>query len=150
MLVTREFYFDSTHHLTKYYGKCERVHGHTYKLEVTLSGKVHENGMLIDFTILKRLVNKHVLEKLDHYDLNDFFENPTAENIIVWIWDQLKDLKGKLMEELNDPNLSEELKKYLNAGDTAQIDGSEFDNELKLHELKLWEGEGKIITYRGE
>ena len=104
MLVSRTFSFDSAHYLSDYYGKCERMHGHTYKLEVTLEGKVQPNGLVIDFVVLKRLVKKYVLNKLDHQVLNDIVENPSAERMVIWIWDQLKDLSKLLKEEMDDPN----------------------------------------------
>ncbi len=151
MFITREFTFDSAHKLTDYYGKCERMHGHTYKLQITLDGKVQENGLVIDFVVLKRIVKKHVLDKLDHNVLNDVVGNPSAENLVVWIWDQLKDLQKLLHEEMNDPNLAEHLKKLLDEcdkeGDLAKM---EFDNALKLYEVKLWETPNSWITYRGE
>lgn len=151
MLITREFSFDSAHRLTDYYGKCERMHGHTYKLQITLDGKVQKNGLVIDFVVLKRIVKKHVLDKLDHNILNDVVDNPSAENLVVWIWDQLKDLQKLLHEEMNDPNLAEHLKKLLDEcdkeGDLAKM---EFDNALKLYEVKLWETPNSWITYRGE
>src|SRR5262245_23223378 len=112
MFVTKEFRFDSAHFLTDYYGKCERVHGHTFKLEVTVEGKVQSNGLVIDFVVLKRIVKKQVLDKLDNYLLNDIVENPSAERMAIWIWDQLKDLRKLLAEELDDPNLGEALKAY--------------------------------------
>lgn len=90
MKVARVFYFDAAHHLPDYKGKCERLHGHTYKLEVVLKGEVGRKGMLMDFTELKEIVNSSILELLDHSNLNDLFENPTAENIASWILNELK------------------------------------------------------------
>jgi len=51
MLVTKDFNFDAAHFLTKYHGKCEHLHGHTYKLRVTVEGRVQENGLVLDFGI---------------------------------------------------------------------------------------------------
>lgn len=99
MLITKEFTFDAAHKLTKYHGKCEKLHGHTYKLQITLEGDIKENGLIIDFVDLKNLVNEKVIDKLDHSYINDLLDNPTAENIAVWIWDQLKDIEeAKLYE----------------------------------------------------
>jgi len=99
MFVTKEFTFDAAHKLTKYHGKCEKLHGHTYKLQVTVEGQPDDEGMVMDFVELKTLVTKKVLDKLDHSYLNDLLENPSAENIAVWIWEQLKnDVKGNLYE----------------------------------------------------
>lgn len=90
MQVTKEFTFDAAHYLTKYHGKCENLHGHTYRLHVTVDGEVGEEGMVIDFKDLKDLVKEKILNRLDHSDLNKTFENPTAELIAVWIWNELK------------------------------------------------------------
>lgn len=91
MKVGRVFYFDSAHHLPEYDGTCEKHHGHTYTLDVVLEGDIGEDGMVLDFTKLKNVVQKEILSKLDHTDLNDIFENPTAENMVDWIYDRLKD-----------------------------------------------------------
>jgi len=99
MLVSKEFTFDSAHFLTKYHGKCENLHGHTYRLRVTVSGPVQEDGMVLDFKELKGLVKERVIDRYDHQNLNDFFENPSAENIVLQIWKDLQDLPaGKLAE----------------------------------------------------
>lgn len=95
MIICREFYFDAAHLLPDYEGKCANLHGHTYKLEVVVSGNVRDNGMVIDFGDLKKIVNRAVIAELDHVNLNDVFDNPTAENIVVWIFDSLvKELPG--------------------------------------------------------
>lgn len=90
MLISREFKFDAAHNLVRYHGKCERLHGHTYRLRVTLEGRPDEEGMICDFTELKRIVGDLVISKLDHAYVNDVIEQPTAENISVWIWERLE------------------------------------------------------------
>ncbi len=89
MFVSRDFKFDAAHYLPSYKGKCERLHGHTYKLRVTLEGEPDEEGMIVDFGDIKRVVKEKVLSELDHADLNEVLENPSAENIAVWIWQRL-------------------------------------------------------------
>ncbi len=84
------FHFAASHFLTKYHGKCENLHGHNYKIIVTIEGEVQEDGMVMDFKIIKGVVNEKVIDKLDHTHLNDLLENPSAEILSVWIWDQLK------------------------------------------------------------
>lgn len=100
MLITKEFTFDAAHYLTKYHGKCENMHGHTYKLHVTVEGKVNEDGLVIDFVKLKDFVNERVIDKLDHSNLNDMFKNPTAELVAKWIWDCLEDIEGVTLKEI--------------------------------------------------
>jgi len=90
MKVGREFSFDASHFLPEYKGKCERVHGHTYRLKVVVEGEAKENGMVMDFSELKEAVNDAVMERLDHSNLNEIFENPTAEEIAEWIFKELE------------------------------------------------------------
>jgi len=77
------------------YGICSRLHGHNAKLEVTLIGDVDpKTGFLFNFEDLKDVVNREVIEKLDHQLLNDLTPfthgQTTAENIIKWIWNVLE------------------------------------------------------------
>ncbi|ADD03269.1 6-pyruvoyl tetrahydropterin synthase and hypothetical protein [Thermoanaerobacter italicus Ab9] len=96
MKVTKIFTFDSAHNLVNYNGKCEELHGHTYKLEVTVEGKPDGEGMVIDFVKLKEIVNEKVVKKLDHKYLNEVLGfNTTCENILLWMWKELEAvLKG--------------------------------------------------------
>jgi 6-pyruvoyltetrahydropterin/6-carboxytetrahydropterin synthase len=95
LLVSKEFTFDAAHNLIKYHGKCEKLHGHTYKLVVTVAGQKDDEGMVIDFVVLKKIVKENVLNILDHSYLNDIIEQPSAENIAEWIWEKLDEkLKG--------------------------------------------------------
>ena len=91
MLVTKEFTFDAAHFLPSYNGKCENMHGHTYRLQVTVDGPLDKEGMVIDFALLKKVVKEKILTKLDHQVINDTIEVASAENISIWIWDQLAD-----------------------------------------------------------
>lgn len=92
MQLSCVFRFAASHFLTKYHGKCENLHGHNYKIIITIEGEVQEDGMVIDFKIIKETVKERVIDKLDHTHLNDTLDNPSAENLSVWIWDKLKDL----------------------------------------------------------
>ncbi len=89
MRLCREFYFDSSHFLPNYKGKCESLHGHTYKLEVVVDGKPGKDGMVMDFHKIGEIVESEVIERIDHVNLNDIVGNPTAENITLWIRDSL-------------------------------------------------------------
>ena len=95
MICLKEFEFDAAHYLPKYNGKCEHLHGHTYKLVVQVEGTPDTEGMVIDFLKLKKTVQELVISKLDHSCLNDLLEQPSAENIAQWVWQQLiKPLTG--------------------------------------------------------
>jgi 6-pyruvoyltetrahydropterin/6-carboxytetrahydropterin synthase len=97
--ITVAFMFSAAHRLPRYDGPCKNLHGHNYKLVVTVGGGVDGySGMTVDFYEVQRLVQRHVLEKIDHTDLNELLENPTAEHLVLWMW-------GKLIEPL--PGLRE-------------------------------------------
>ncbi len=87
--------FAAAHNLRNYKGKCEHLHGHNYNVEVYLESKeLNHQGLALDFSILKRKLNK-VLKDLDHKYLNkdiEFFKknNPSAENIAKFIYLELK------------------------------------------------------------
>jgi len=87
--------FSAAHLLRGYVGKCARVHGHNYAVEVTLqSEKLNEIGLVVDFVEVKEKM-KLVIEHLDHYHLNDIppfdVRNPSAENLALYFYEQLKD-----------------------------------------------------------
>jgi 6-pyruvoyltetrahydropterin/6-carboxytetrahydropterin synthase len=92
VLVSKEFTFDSAHHLHCYEGKCQSLHGHTYKLQVVMRGKVDERGITIDFADIKRIAKERVIDRLDHRYLNEVLPpmNTTAENMVVWMYEQLE------------------------------------------------------------
>ena len=139
MLVTKEFTFDSAHFLPNYYGQCERLHGHTYRLQVTVEGEVREKGLVIDFVVLKKIVKKQVLDKLDHQLINDVIEISSCENIVQWIWGQLSDLKSLIQQEMKDPNLPESITKYFQDSPKKNLDTSAFSDEIRLKKVTLWE-----------
>lgn len=89
--VSKEFQFDAAHHLHLYSGKCQSLHGHTYRLVVTVSGVPNETGLTIDFQELKAIYQATIESRLDHQYLNEVLPpmNTTAENMVVWMWEQL-------------------------------------------------------------
>ena len=90
MRVRRSFDFEAAHFLPHHPGKCRDLHGHSYDLIVTVDRPVDpESGLAIDFSELKQVVRREVIDRVDHKSLNDLLDNPTAERIAVWIWDRL-------------------------------------------------------------
>ncbi len=72
--------------------RCRHLHGHSYRVELRLEGPVDPvTGFVADFLAIEAAF-KPLLERLDHNYLNDIegLQNPTAENIAVWIWEQVK------------------------------------------------------------
>ena len=111
--------FSAAHRLKGYPGKCERPHGHNWKVEVRVRSQVLDHvGMVKDFATLKAMTAQ-VLEDLDHCDLNALaaFENqnPSAENLARYIYERLK-------KEL--------------AGSTA-----------RMHKVVVWESETSAAAY---
>lgn len=91
MRVTKIFTFNAAHFLSGH-PTCGVMHGHTYKLEVTVAGPVNARGMVLDFSTLKSIVQEKVLANLDHTTLNNVLPEdkpPTAENLCAWIWQQI-------------------------------------------------------------
>ena len=93
MLIRKQFAFEAAHVLPFHAGKCSRLHGHSYRLDVSVAGALQQDGpatgMVVDFDELARTVRSTIIDKLDHTHLNDTIENPTSENIVLWIWRRL-------------------------------------------------------------
>jgi 6-pyruvoyltetrahydropterin/6-carboxytetrahydropterin synthase len=99
--IACEFRFEASHQLRRddwndadndaVFGNCARLHGHSYRLVVTLRGPIDpETGMVMNFTDVKRLVRERAVHRLDHQHLNDVVGGlTTAENLLYWIADQL-------------------------------------------------------------
>ena len=119
--VTKEFKFEMAHALYGYDGLCKNIHGHSYRLWVTIKGHIlkeishKKDGMVLDFDILKKIVKPTIVEKYDHslvlnansphaeIDLSAFEKvyflpyQPTSENLVV---DFAMELKSKLPKDI--------------------------------------------------
>ena len=117
--ITKQFRFEAAHALSGYDGLCKNVHGHSYELSVTVSGtpvsdeRSPKKGMVIDFSDIKEIVRKNVVDKFDHalilprdftdkplLDMQEPFGNvvfvdyqPTSENLLI-------DFAGRIKESL--------------------------------------------------
>lgn len=93
MRIRKLFRFEASHVLPYHQGKCARLHGHSYRLEVNVAGPLREDGpdrgMVMDFGDLSRIVKTEILERLDHRHLNEIVDNPTCERLLAWIADAL-------------------------------------------------------------
>ncbi len=87
--VSRSFSFEAAHQLEWHSGACKNLHGHSYRLEVTVAGPLDDNGIVVDFADLSEVVQHTVIDAYDHTYLNDLLPNPTAELIAADIWDRL-------------------------------------------------------------
>jgi 6-pyruvoyltetrahydropterin/6-carboxytetrahydropterin synthase len=113
--------FAAGHALRNYRGKCENVHGHNYRVQVTVQGeRLASNGLLVDFADVKKLMNK-VVNYLDHQFINDlppFTEiNPSAENIAKYFYDEMA--QGLLVEV-----------------------------PVRIAEVRVWETDTSVAVYR--
>ncbi len=94
--------FAAAHQLRGYKGKCENLHGHNWRVQISVTAeKLNEIDIAIDFHDLKKIA-REVIAPLDHAFLNDIFpfteKNPSSENIAKWIFDSLK-------KKINDGNI---------------------------------------------
>lgn len=120
MILGAMFNFEAAHHLPHHEGKCRNLHGHSYRMEVKISGPVDSHfGMVIDLKDFKHLINEQVIDHLDHSNLNEKWDNPTAENMVKSIVNQLKDILHYHV-----------------------------DNTIKLYSVKLWETEKCFVEWR--
>ncbi len=88
--VTKSFHFEAAHQLPWHAGRCRKLHGHGYRLEVTVEGPLDGNGVVVDFDDLKAVVQREVVDRYDHAYLNDLLDNPTAELIAADAWKRLE------------------------------------------------------------
>ncbi len=90
--ITKTFRFEALDHR----GQCSRLHGHSYRLEVTLRGPIKDapgesdHGIVMDFYDLSSIVKNVIVGRLDHQDLNVVTGlYTTTENLVYWMWDEL-------------------------------------------------------------
>lgn len=122
--VTVEETFAAAHALRGYKGKCENVHGHNYRVRVTIAGKqLKSTGLLVDFVDVKHAM-REAIEYLDHGFVNDLppFDklNPTAENMARYFFDEIR----KALESRH-----------------ASL-------EIRVAAVKIWETDTSTATYR--
>lgn len=92
--LSKTFHFEAAHDLPTFPDghKCRRLHGHSFRFDVIVEGKVDpDRGYLIDYGDIK-LAAEPIVKRLDHFYLNDIegLSNPTSENLAKWIWDRLE------------------------------------------------------------
>ena len=99
--LRKTFQFEATHSLPKLPSdhKCHRLHGHSFKAEIVIVGECDpELGWLVDYADIADLFEP-IWKQLDHHHLNviEGLENPTSENIAIWIWGRLKPVLPQLV-----------------------------------------------------
>ncbi len=88
MFIGKTFTFEAAHRLPDHDGHCRRLHGHSYKVEVTLDGPVHDDGMVLDFGKLTKIWREDLEPLLDHRTLL-WMGDPLAEQLFPFIGDAL-------------------------------------------------------------
>ena len=93
--LTKSYTFEAAHRLPMVPAdhKCARMHGHSFRVDVTVAGEVDERaGWLVDFGDITALVEPLLGSELDHHTLNDVvgLESPTSENLCPWLWSRLQ------------------------------------------------------------
>lgn len=88
--VSYEVDFEAAHWLPNVADdhKCKRLHGHSYRVVITVKGQVDEDGMVVDYAVIKSAATP-LVEQLDHHTVNDVVPNSTSENLSVWFWENL-------------------------------------------------------------
>lgn len=136
--VAKEFSFDMAHLLDGHDGKCQNLHGHTYKLQVIVSGETEDNGakkgMVIDFADLKRAVNELIISPMDH----------------AFIYDQSSERETKiaqLLQQLNSKTFA--LPMRSTAENLAQFIFQRLQENVgfHLHSIRLWETPTSFAEY---
>jgi 6-pyruvoyltetrahydropterin/6-carboxytetrahydropterin synthase len=100
--LRKTFQFEAAHLLPRLpkTHKCRRLHGHSFQVEIVVTGPCDPKlGWVMDYAEISDAF-RPILEKLDHYYLNEIsgLENPTSENLAVWIWRKLKSKMPMLSE----------------------------------------------------
>lgn len=110
MKLSKQFKFKAEHYIPGH-PTCGKTHSHEYSLEVFIEGEVNpETGMVMDFGDIKSVVNESVISKLENQhlnkvevDRNKLFKIPSAENIVLWMYEQLEPkLKGLYQLKLSE------------------------------------------------
>lgn len=98
MELVVDFHFSAAHRLPRHPGRCQRLHGHSYKLQVVVQGSPEpKSGMVVDFYDIEDAVGT-VIGEVSNTCLNDRLENPTAEAIVVWLWKRIRPTLPALAE----------------------------------------------------
>lgn len=112
MKIAKEFHWEMGHRLPFHKGKCVNLHGHTYRLQVIVSGTEDEHGLVIDFYDLKRIINP-VIEKLDHSfmvstkdtDLVRLFKGFETKIVLVDFHSTVENIAKYLLQEISSAGL---------------------------------------------
>ncbi len=137
--ITKEFSWDMAHMLSDHRGLCQNLHGHTYRMQVEISRKskgiientLHSDGMVMDFSELKAIVQRIIVEPLDHAFMFWCNSNDSVERQIA---DLLK-ISGKKVAEVNYRPTAEEMAASFFDDLTQELVSS----DIVVERIRLWE-----------
>lgn len=153
LTVTKQFHWEMAHMLSGYNGLCANVHGHSYKMEVEVKTTIDApHDMVVDFSVLKKVINSVLIGKLDHGfaydDAVDEREIPSAEARVVKV---LRQNNLKLYPIHGRPTAETMVKQFWRTIQTALSDDQETCwMKLQLVRITLWETSTGSATYRGQ
>lgn len=145
MIIVKQLEWDMGHRVMNHNSKCKNIHGHRYKVDIALEGKLvgklgdSSEGMVIDFGDIKKIATEHVHDVLDHgfmiwekdeVLLKFFEENPDFKKIIVPFTTTAENISKWVFEQLDD--------KFKDV----------FQTGLKLKYIKLWETPTGYVIYK--
>jgi 6-pyruvoyltetrahydropterin/6-carboxytetrahydropterin synthase len=137
-----DFKFDAAHRLMTYKGPCHNLHGHTWRVQLELLGKVNTaTGMLLDFQEIKKIINSTVMAKLDHGAIFNFEDKV--------LWQNLQALKLKVYTLSGEPtceNLSQVIYEMLN--EAFKPYGVYGDGSFWLASVRIWESDHASAIYQ--
>lgn len=107
MKIAKEFIWEMGHRLPEHFGKCKNIHGHSYKMIVELEGKVNEQGLVMDFYDLKKIVEP-IVENLDHSfmvfsgdgEVISFLEKLNSKKTVVGFHSTVENIAGYILAEI--------------------------------------------------
>lgn len=149
LTATKEFTWDMAHMLEGHLGLCKNVHGHTYKMHVTVQSRDEENdvivtgpsfGMVCDFKDLKNIVMEHIVDPLDHAFMYNINSVDAVEKKIAYV---LVEAGRKTVPVYYRPTAENMAKNFY-----EQLDKLFEEQPFKLVEVSLWETPTSFATYR--
>ncbi|NLJ81960.1 MAG: 6-carboxytetrahydropterin synthase [Bacteroidales bacterium] len=141
--VTKIFHFEMAHALIDYKGLCKNIHGHSYQLEVCVSGNINQHtnpaqkGMVMDFSDLKNIVEKHIIKRYDHALILNKKTDPELLKLLKTNYKNIIVVDYQPTSEQLLVEFAKELKLHLPA-------------YVKLHHIQLSETQSSFATWYAE
>ena len=117
MKIAKEFHWEMGHRLPEHFGLCKNIHGHSYKMIVEFEGDLDEQGMVIDFYDVEKIINP-IIEKLDHaFMVKDddkltleFLEKLDSKKVVVNFFATVENICNYISDKIIKSNLPKNIK----------------------------------------